>query len=85
MTSADQSKRLLAMLSGCPDGATEFTLTTLHSFPQPVIDDLARKRLISVYDASVFANGRGKRIAINRVRITDAGKLALIAMNRNEL
>jgi len=73
-------KRVLTILAGCPDGATEYNLTTRLNVPQIVIDELASSRLVTVADASVYGNGRGKRIAVNRVRITDAGRLAMLTM-----
>jgi hypothetical protein len=75
-----QHKRVLTILAGCPDGATEHNLTTRLKVSQRTIDELASSRLVTVADASVRANGRGPLIAINRVRITDAGRLAMLTM-----
>jgi hypothetical protein len=75
-----QHKRVLTILAGCPDGATEHNLTTRLKVPPHVIAELASSRLVTVADASVRANGRGSLIQINRVRITDAGRLAMLTM-----
>ena len=76
-----EHKRLLETLAGCPDGATEHNLTTRMKFSPKTIASLARSRLVTVADASVWPNGRGERIEINRVRITQAGKYAVLTMN----
>jgi hypothetical protein len=76
-----QHKRLLETLAGCPDGATEHNLISRMKFHPRVIEDLVRSRLATVSDASVWPNGRGERIQINRVRITQAGKYAVLTMN----
>jgi hypothetical protein len=80
-----EHKRLLMILAGCPEGATTYNLTTRMEIRQKVINQLARLHLVTIYDASVWPNGRPPRIQIDRVRITQAGKLALITMQRNGL
>ncbi len=75
-----ERKRVLTILAGCPEGATEYNLTTRLGVRQSTIRDLVGSRLVIKHDASVYANGRGPRIPVTRLRITDAGKLALLAM-----
>jgi hypothetical protein len=75
-----ERKRVLTILNGCPEGATEYNLTTRLGVRQSTIRELVNSRLVIKHDASVYANGIGPRIEITRLRITDAGRLALLAM-----
>jgi hypothetical protein len=61
-------KRLLEILSGCPDGATKQNLDRLK-IHQRVIDELVRSRLVTVSE---------------RIRITQAGKYAMLTMGTGQ-
>ena len=58
-------RRLLEILAGCPDGASKQILAR-HKIHPRIIDDLARSRLVTVGE---------------RIRITQAGKYAMLTMN----
>jgi hypothetical protein len=77
-----ERKRVLTILNGCPEGATEYNMLTRLGVHRSTIRELINSRLVTLYDASVRANGFGPRIEITRLRITPAGKLALIAMQK---
>jgi hypothetical protein len=71
-----EQRRALELLAGRPDGYTE-AIMMAHGFNDEVLTILVRDGLATAQPETVHA---GKRpIKVVRVRITDAGRLALAA------
>lgn len=73
----DRSLALLAMLAGCPTGASEHALAN-HGFDRAQIDQLAAAGLATGF-VRTFANPRGMRVAW--FHITDAGRARLAQLS----
>jgi hypothetical protein len=73
-----EHRRVLAILAGCPDGATASCLTQLNRVAHTTIAELVGRELV---DAQVHyvATGNSNRGAISVVRltITNAGRRAV--------
>jgi hypothetical protein len=71
-----ERQRALALLASCPDGCPE-ALLVAHGFSIELMVDLVGEGLASTTDERVRA---GKQtLEVTRVRITDAGRRALVA------
>jgi hypothetical protein len=68
-------RRLLELLAGSADGSTDAVLVA-HGFDSDLMARLVRERLATATPERVFAGG--KPIEVTRVRITDAGRRALV-------
>jgi hypothetical protein len=73
--SADQF-RALELLASSPEGCTDAVLTA-HGFTHELITELIEARLASIEVEQMLANGR--HIDVTRLRITEAGRVALAA------
>jgi hypothetical protein len=71
---AAHEHRLLAMLAESVDGCTDVLLVA-HGFDFELMARLVRERLATATPERTFA--AGNPIEVTRVRITDAGRLAL--------
>ncbi len=69
--------RALELLSGCPDGATDYALTTLHRIAPHVLYDLIQSGRASVARHTVGTTAL--RYTVHRLRITDTGRAAIVA------
>lgn len=69
--------RALEMLSGCPDGATDYALTKAHRIAPHVLFDLIKSGRASV--ARYTVGTTALRYTVNRLRITDTGRQAIVA------
>jgi hypothetical protein len=67
-------RRALELLASCPGGCTEAILSA-HGFTVEQMADLVRDGLATAQTARIVAGTR--EIEVARVRITDAGRLAL--------
>jgi hypothetical protein len=67
-------RRALELLASCPNGCTEAILLA-HGFTIEQMGDLVRSGLVSTRTERVVARSRTYEAA--RVRITEAGRLAL--------
>ena len=67
--------RALTMLAGCPDGATDYALTSLHKFTPRVLFDLIESKLASAGWHTVGTSSR--RFSVMRMHITNAGRQAI--------
>ena len=54
----EQRKRLLNMLAGCPDGATQHTLMVVHGFPPGLIYEYVQRGLIRARTQTVMRDNR---------------------------
>jgi hypothetical protein len=70
----DDERRLLEFLAASDDGCTEATLLA-HGIALELFDGIVSAGLATAQAERRFAAGR--RVEITRVRITDAGRLAL--------
>jgi hypothetical protein len=68
-------RRALELLAASPDGATEAILLA-HGFTIDLLVELIRAGLTTAKAERVMAGGRSMEVA--RVRITDAGRRALV-------
>jgi hypothetical protein len=75
MPTADE-RRLLELLADSEDGATDALLLG-HGFAPELVVGLVRAGLATAKAKQTFAAGRA--VDATRVRITDAGRLALAA------
>jgi hypothetical protein len=71
----DDERRLLELLVGSADGATD-ALLRAHGFTLEVIINIVSTGLATAKAERMFA-ADGRAIEVTRVRITDAGRLAL--------
>jgi hypothetical protein len=68
-------RRLLELLAGSANGTTD-ALLLAHGFDVDLMARLVRERLATATPERVFAGG--KPVEVTRVRITDAGRRALV-------
>lgn len=71
----DDERRLLELLAGSADGTTD-TLLVAHGFPFDLMARLVRERLATATPELTFA--AGTPVEVTRLRITDAGRRALV-------
>ncbi len=71
----DDERRLLEMLAGSADGSTD-ALLVAHGFHFDLMARLVRERLATATPESAYAGG--KPVEVTRLRITDAGRRALL-------
>jgi hypothetical protein len=77
MTLGSDQRRALVILAGTgPRGATE-TLMAAHGFSVELLAGLVRDGLASAEPQRVRSGGGGKVLEVARLRVTDAGRLAL--------
>ena len=69
--------RALELLSGCPDGATDYALTSVHRIAPHVLFDLIKSGRASVARHTVGTTSL--RYVVHRLRITDTGRQAIVA------
>jgi hypothetical protein len=69
----DHRQRALRLLAGCPDGSTESILLA-HGFSLSLLAELVRDGLAT---ATMERVGRGKKIKVVCLRITEAGRKAM--------
>jgi len=70
----DKERRLLELLAGSPDGATDLSLLS-QGFQFKVILDVIGAGFAAATSERTFAAGRW--VEVSRMRITDAGRRAL--------
>jgi hypothetical protein len=66
--------RLLTMLAGCPEGATQHALTAVHGFAPGLIYQCAQQQLIGVQTQTASASGGSQPTTVFRFHITKAGR-----------
>jgi hypothetical protein len=71
----DDERRLLEMLAGSEDGTTD-ALLTAHGFKLDVLISIVSAEFATATPERTFAAGRP--VEVTRVRITDAGRRALV-------
>jgi hypothetical protein len=71
----DDERRLLQMLAETPDGCAD-TLLVAHGFAFDIMSRLVRERLATATPELTFA--AGTPVEVTRLRITDAGRRALV-------
>jgi hypothetical protein len=69
--------RALELLAASPDGCTEAILRA-RGFSTAQILDLVRAGLATAHSQRVIVGGGGRRIEVARVRITEAGRQAIL-------
>ena len=69
-----QYHHTLALLARSPDGHTE-TFMLLHGCTRELLDGLIRAKLATARKERV---GRGRQIEVTRIKITKAGRAALL-------
>ena len=75
MKLTDEHRRLLTMLAGCPTGATDYALTTVHNFSGGVLYDLVHENLARVMRQHIRAGGLDT--SVHRFWISESGKQAI--------
>jgi hypothetical protein len=76
-----EQRRALKKLAGTPRGLTEHLLIA-HGFSVELLSGLVHAQLAAVVTEPMMAR-RGVTTMVERIRITDAGRSALEAVNRN--
>jgi hypothetical protein len=71
----DEERRMLALLADNANGSTD-ALLVAHGFDFDLIARLVRERLATATPERTF--GGGNPVEVTRVRITDAGRRALV-------
>jgi hypothetical protein len=72
-------RRALELLASSRDGCTEAILRA-HGFSTAQIVDLERAGLATAHGQRVVAGGSGRTMEVARVKITEAGRRALVGM-----
>jgi hypothetical protein len=66
--------RLLTTLAGCPEGATQHALATVHGFAPGLIYQCVDRKLVGVQTQIAAASSGAQQMTVFRFHITKAGR-----------